>query len=290
MLAEQKAGGYSTKYRLTGKEVDEETGLYYFGARYYDPKISLWYGVDPMASKYPTHNPFNYTLNNPINFIDPDGNSVHTDDEGCVIATFDDKDNGVYVHKAGTSLADINKQRQGGKFTGGDGNFIGELGGDIDVSTIYQNMLDKDGNQAKNGLDQSNPAQLSQWMDLVKKGGEWDLKNNKSTIFGVAWDFDKSSGKDHTNFLFGDLSGNAADFGNHHAGYTATMLGIPETMQFIGAGVVEQLKQKNYYNFNPNSSYPGTGPSIFLSPPYGDRQRDYDYNKMGMKDALLKKR
>ncbi|MBK7303487.1 MAG: hypothetical protein IPI90_09580 [Saprospiraceae bacterium] len=48
-MAEQKAGGYSTKYRFTGKEVDEETGLYYFGARYYDPRISLWYGVDPLA-------------------------------------------------------------------------------------------------------------------------------------------------------------------------------------------------------------------------------------------------
>lgn len=73
MLAEQKAGGYSTKYRFTGKEVDEETGLYYFGARYYDPRISLWYGVDPMAEKYPGNSPFCYTLNNPIILIDPTG-------------------------------------------------------------------------------------------------------------------------------------------------------------------------------------------------------------------------
>ncbi len=73
MLAEQKAGGYSTKYRFTGKEVDEETGLYYFGARYYDSRISLWYGVDPRADKYPGWNPFNYTMNNPIRFIDPTG-------------------------------------------------------------------------------------------------------------------------------------------------------------------------------------------------------------------------
>jgi len=73
LLAEQKAGGYSTKYRFTGKEVDEETGLYYFGARYYDPRISLWYGVDPMAEKYLSWNPFNYTMNNPIRFIDPTG-------------------------------------------------------------------------------------------------------------------------------------------------------------------------------------------------------------------------
>ena len=72
-MAEQKAGGYSTKYRFTGKEVDEETGLYYFGARYYDPRISLWYGVDPRTEKYPNFSSYTYTFNNPIKFVDPDG-------------------------------------------------------------------------------------------------------------------------------------------------------------------------------------------------------------------------
>ncbi|MBK6698368.1 MAG: RHS repeat-associated core domain-containing protein [Saprospiraceae bacterium] len=72
-MAEQKAGGYSTKYRFTGKEVDDETGLYYFGARYYDPRISLWYGVDPQAEDAPDWNPYRYGFNNPIRMIDPDG-------------------------------------------------------------------------------------------------------------------------------------------------------------------------------------------------------------------------
>ena len=81
-MAEQKAGGYSTKYRFTSKEVDEETGLYYFGARYYDPRISLWYGVDLLAEKYPTWNPFGYTLNNPIRFIDPTGMESEDSDGG----------------------------------------------------------------------------------------------------------------------------------------------------------------------------------------------------------------
>ena len=73
MLAEQKAGGYSTKYRFTGKEVDEETGHYYFGARYYDPRISLWYGVDPKAEDGLDYSPYIYTFNNPILFVDPNG-------------------------------------------------------------------------------------------------------------------------------------------------------------------------------------------------------------------------
>jgi len=73
LLAEQKAGGYSTKYRFTGKEVDEETGLYYFGARYYDPRISVWYGVDPLTEDGLEYSPYIYTFNNPIIYTDPDG-------------------------------------------------------------------------------------------------------------------------------------------------------------------------------------------------------------------------
>ncbi len=46
---------------------------YYYGARYYDPKTSIWLGVDPMADKYPNISPFAYCSNNPITRIDPDG-------------------------------------------------------------------------------------------------------------------------------------------------------------------------------------------------------------------------
>jgi len=84
LLAEQKAGGYSTKYRFTGKEVDEETGLYYFGERYYDPRISLWYGVDPMTEKHPDYSAFVYTANNPIKFIDPDGQDYYEGEDGKI--------------------------------------------------------------------------------------------------------------------------------------------------------------------------------------------------------------
>jgi RHS repeat-associated protein len=72
-MAEQKLGSYSSRYRFTGKELDPLSGLYDFGARYYDPRLSVWFGVDPLAEKYPAWNPYNYTMNNPINLIDPIG-------------------------------------------------------------------------------------------------------------------------------------------------------------------------------------------------------------------------
>ncbi len=75
-MAQQNAAGWETPYKFTGKEMDPETGLYYFGARYYDPHISLWMSVDPLASKYPGYSPYSYCQNNPIIFIDPDGREV----------------------------------------------------------------------------------------------------------------------------------------------------------------------------------------------------------------------
>ena len=60
-------------YRFNGKELDPETGNYYYGARYYDPKISVWLSVDPLAHKMPNWSPYSFSFNNPIKFVDPDG-------------------------------------------------------------------------------------------------------------------------------------------------------------------------------------------------------------------------
>lgn len=47
--------------------------MYYAGARYYNPKWSIWLSVDPLAEKFTNWNPYNYTLNNPVRYIDTDG-------------------------------------------------------------------------------------------------------------------------------------------------------------------------------------------------------------------------
>ena len=62
-----------TPYKFNGKELDAETGLYYYGARYYNPATALWLGVDPLASKYPSVSPYVYCVGNPVKYVDPDG-------------------------------------------------------------------------------------------------------------------------------------------------------------------------------------------------------------------------
>lgn len=75
-FVEEHSTSDSQPYLFNSKELDRETGLYYYGARYYDPQTSIWQSVDPMADKYQGWSPYNYTLQNPIVFIDPDGRDV----------------------------------------------------------------------------------------------------------------------------------------------------------------------------------------------------------------------
>ncbi len=86
-------GKLNNPFKFTGKEMDR-TGLYYYGARYYDPEISLWMSPDPILDKYlPKLDEkdnsklpgmggvfnslnlglFTYTHQNPVKLIDPDG-------------------------------------------------------------------------------------------------------------------------------------------------------------------------------------------------------------------------
>src|SRR5215218_8254733 len=60
------------RYRFTGKERDEESGLYYHGARYYAPWVARWVSCDP-GGTVDGINPYGYVRNNPIRFRDPNG-------------------------------------------------------------------------------------------------------------------------------------------------------------------------------------------------------------------------
>ena len=60
-------------YRFSAKETDRETGLSYFGARYYDPTAAMWLGTDPLWEKYVGMNPYNYCAGNPVGLVDVDG-------------------------------------------------------------------------------------------------------------------------------------------------------------------------------------------------------------------------
>ena len=73
IMTEARTSSTENPYLFNGKELDLETGLYYYGARYMEPDGSMWYGVDPLAEKYPGISPYCYTLGNPIKYVDVNG-------------------------------------------------------------------------------------------------------------------------------------------------------------------------------------------------------------------------
>ena len=78
VFVEERNNIWNTPYLFNAKEFDEETGLYYYGARYYEPRLCLWISVDIEQENHPNISTYTYCLNNPIIFIDPDGKGIWT--------------------------------------------------------------------------------------------------------------------------------------------------------------------------------------------------------------------
>ena len=150
-LVDEHSSSEDLPYKFNGKELDEETGLYYYGARYMDPKISMWLGVDKLAEKYPTLGGYVYCAGNPIKLIDTDGNDI-------VIAG---KNNSNITLK--TNLIDIrvNATSLGIDF-GGAYTLEGEkiLSAALDIVGIF------DTTGVADGLNATLAAKNGEWLDV----------------------------------------------------------------------------------------------------------------------------
>ena len=81
VFVEERNNIWNTPYLFNAKEFDEETGLYYYGARYYDSRVSLWISTDRFEEKYPNVTAYSFTANNPMKFLDINGDSLRIEDK-----------------------------------------------------------------------------------------------------------------------------------------------------------------------------------------------------------------
>ena len=72
-MDDQNTSDYHSDFLFSGKELDAETGNYYFGARYLAPRLGIWLSPDPMQLKYPGVSSYAYCMGNPVVFFDPNG-------------------------------------------------------------------------------------------------------------------------------------------------------------------------------------------------------------------------
>jgi RHS repeat-associated protein len=105
VFIEERNNVWNTPYLFNAKELDEETGLYYYGARYLNPMDAMWLSVDPLFEKYVGMSPYNYCAGNPVKFIDPDGMDYYssTDENGNEVIQWQDSEKAFYIDEDGNS-------------------------------------------------------------------------------------------------------------------------------------------------------------------------------------------
>jgi RHS repeat-associated protein len=290
------------RYGFNGQERDDEIsgeGNSYTAEYWqYDSRLGRRWNTDPVVKHF--ESPYATFRGSPIWYVDPNGDdpSTHIDENGDVIAEYDDGDDGVYVHETGTIKETIDNNRDncdgqcGITNTDGGGYYIGELGGSLDLQAkgIFSNKLAQSAN-----MTLAEDFTFGDWYNNVGSG-IWDLKNNRSTIWGVAWAYSEANKAatgqvKNTQFVTPNLTfEDASDFGNYHAGFTGSMFGVPVVFQQIGAGAVEQLKDLTAAEFMQVASQYWQMGKFWERNAFMDETDDHYWNTLGMGDARYLKK
>jgi RHS repeat-associated protein len=212
------------EHQKTNKNQVRQTGNYYYGARYYNPKWNVWLSVDPLAEKYPEISPYVYVANNPIRFVDPDGRSIgvrKNDDGNYEVVSGNAKDNnrGVYlVDKDGKY--DVDKSERIGT-TKTTHSFFNDNEKVVEGAII--NLNSNEGQEFLDGLIEDNPN-LAEYMYHARNKEKYDLKDK-----GIDERSENKSKLQHRYRGSVDKEGeigSARDFGNIGAGLVAAREGL----------------------------------------------------------------
>ena len=217
------------KYSFNAKELDEETGMYYYEARYYAPPTFT--SRDPLFEKYFWMSPYAYCANNPVKYVDPNGRETHVaqNEDGTyrVIGGVLNKDKNIYVY---TQDKDGNYTIKGnsiGITTSTTSFFNADANngkGAWAIGSII-NPNDKSGDDFLGNIFGNTPTMIDDYMANAD-GGKYDFKVTNGTNSPIP-EIDVYRGMpigktDNGQIIYSS----ARDIGNIAAGYIAGANGM----------------------------------------------------------------
>lgn len=227
---------YNTPFKSNGKELDDEievrdsptlktikigrqTGNYYYGARYYDPKTSIWLSVDPLAEQMPSWSSYNYTFSNPIKY---------TDSTGMAPEIAESPDDWIRNNKTGKIEWFMNDES----------GAYDKWGADADITTLSKDYFDKKiiGQKISNEID--NKIEGMKWnmkvkweqakqdfSDVVPDGQEFyvsgDLSSDKTKLNGTLVHSYFDDSYSDTPWVRGTSVGGGLDIGKRSSSFQA---------------------------------------------------------------------
>ena len=185
ILANQKASTYNERFKFTGKELDAESGYYFFNARYLLSELGNFLSVDPLSNKAPAIQPYLYCNGNPIRFIDPDGRDIYRYDEdgtfNLAIKTDDNFDLvGIFAYNAETNQYDLQRDVNGNPLTYSD-----HLGNNNQIAkgilSNGRNFQQNGGNIMVDGDGQPTTKDVQQFMLILD-----EISGKEISAYGVS--------------------------------------------------------------------------------------------------------
>ena len=213
-------------HKFNGKEEQTTGNLGYldYGARMYDNVTGRWGTPDPLAEKYKSLSPYNYCLNNPVKFVDPDERAPSTEVELLkkgiykVVNGKADGDLNIYVTQNGQRTGEI----LGKSLT--EYSFLNDAGNAVKGAVI--NMNDHSGQDFLNTeIIQDNPS-LLKYIGNARNNQVYDFKSRGSESRNKE-DIDQFYYRGMTMQYNGEyVYASARDIGNYGAGYIAGKNGL----------------------------------------------------------------
>ncbi len=221
----------SLRIGFTKARQSQASGEHDYGARFYDAQLGRFTTSDQLSEVDYNWTPYRYGYNNPMKYTDPTGmlESTHTDEDGKVIAVYDDGDNGVYKHEGnGDKAAKTVEKNYSEDNTSAGGEEMGESlhslsfadqslyneTGEVKPTDIKIDFGSTELTDKVQGIIDADPS-LIEYASKAGTNGDWDLKSNTS----------------NGSKLYGKYA-SPRDAGNFTAGAIAQVSGVAPIAQF----------------------------------------------------------